>query len=100
MHVWVDGQSFVVWHWTQAPALQNGAVDGQSLFAAHWTQVLSVPQTVPVFPAQSAFDRHSTQRAWSASHAGVLPEHCADEVQPGTQVNVRGLQIGREVPQS
>ena len=80
--------------------MHTGVFCGQSVSARQLAQVLSVAQNFPGCVAQSAFPRHSTQIDWLALQAGVLPEHCADDVQPGMHVNVRGLQIGLATPQS
>jgi hypothetical protein len=88
-------------HATQPPPLQNGAaVLVQSASAAHSTQMPSVPHTLPVWVAQSTFERHATQVEVAVSHTGVSPEHWALLVHPVMQVNVRGLQMGRAAPQS
>ena len=59
-----------------------------------------MPQSLPGCAAQSAFATHSTHVDSLVLHTGVLPEHSELVVQPGTHVNVRGLQTGRAGPQS
>jgi hypothetical protein len=98
MQFWPEGQSVLRRHSMHVPALHTGVAEGQSAFARQATQVLSVAQNFPVWVAQSAFAVHSTQTASLVLQTGVAPEHSVDDVQPGMQVNVLGLQIGLVAP--
>jgi hypothetical protein len=80
--------------------LQTGVADGQSASALHATQVWVFAQNLLGLLAQSMSLRHSVHCENIVSQTGVAPEHCAFDVHPGTHVKVRGLQIGRAVPQS
>ena len=98
MHVFPFVQSASRRHSTQPPPLQTGAWAGQSMSVLHSTQTPSALQTCALL--QSELTRHSTQLEIVVLHTGVLPEHWVLVVQPATQVNVRGLQMGRAAPQS
>jgi hypothetical protein len=80
--------------------LQTGVAAGQSELATQAVHEPSVPHSLPGWVAQSAFATHSTHVDSLVLHTGVLPEHSELVVQPGTQVNVRGLHMGLAAPQS